>query len=193
MPWVFGLVLKWHDNSSYLHSEIHQYFPDRIKFQSWIENFRAQVCVKARNERKRANNSHTQRKTDECFQQTTIGSCSRRDACILLHTHATGDREDNVEWSGDTQEILTQKQAYSSVPKVKYTDWREKLEQSEGQSYDSSWKSLVFGWQDEKDHRVFIDITPCVVVTSLETDAFMAIVACIDELMVRATSARGRK
>ena len=54
-------------------------------------------------------------------------------------------------------------------------------------------KIPVFGWQDEKDHRVFINIIPCVVVTSLETDAFMAIVACIDELMVRATSARGRK
>ena len=32
--------------------------------------------------------------------------------------HLTGDREDNVEWSGDTQEILTA-QAYSSVPNVK--------------------------------------------------------------------------
>ena len=39
-----------------------------------------------------------------------------------------------------------------------------------------------------------IDITPCVVVvTSLDTDAFMSIVAYVDKLMVRATSARGRK
>ena len=52
-------------------------------------------------------NSHTERKTEECFQRKTIGSCSRRDACSFLHTHGTGDREDNVEWSGDTQEILT--------------------------------------------------------------------------------------
>ena len=40
---------------------------------------------------------------------------------------------------------------------------------------------------------MIIDIIPCVVVTSLETDEFMAIVAFVDKLMVRATSARGRK
>ena len=98
MPWVFGLVLKWHDNSEVSPLGDASVIPCTNKnFQSWIENFRAQVCVKARNERKRANNSHTQRKTEESFQQTTIGSCSRRDACSVLHTHATGDREDNVE------------------------------------------------------------------------------------------------
>ena len=37
-----------------------------------------------------------------------------------------------------------------------------------------------------------IDIIPCVVVTSLETDAFRAIVAYVEKLMVRATSSRGR-
>ena len=88
---------------------------------------RAEVCAKALNKGKRANNSYTERKTEECFQQKTIGSCSRRDACSFLHTHATGDREDNVEWSGDTQEILIRKQASSSVPKVKDTDWRKGL------------------------------------------------------------------
>ena len=40
---------------------------------------------------------------------------------------------------------------------------------------------------------MIINIIPCVVVTSLETDAFMAIVAYVDKLMVRATSARGRE
>ena len=44
-----------------------------------------------------------------------------------------------------------------------------------------------------KNRRVLIDIIPCVVVTSLETDAFMAIVAYVDKLTVRATSARGRE
>ena len=56
---------------------------------------------------KRAKNSYTERKTEEWDQRKTIGSCSRRDACNFLHTHATGDSEDNVEWSGETQEILT--------------------------------------------------------------------------------------
>ena len=40
---------------------------------------------------------------------------------------------------------------------------------------------------------MIIDIIPCVVVTSLETDAFMAIVSYVDKLVVRATSARGRE
>ena len=34
---------------------------------------------------------------DKTKKWKTIGSCSRRDACSFLHTHATGDREDNVE------------------------------------------------------------------------------------------------
>ena len=41
---------------------------------------------------------------------------------------------------------------------------------------------------------MIIDIIPCVAVTSLETDAFMAFVACIDMLMVgRNLSARSKK
>ena len=55
----------------------------------------------------------------ECFQWKTFRSCSRRDACSFPHTHATGDREDNVEWSGDTQEILTKSK--------QETDWRKSL------------------------------------------------------------------
>ena len=38
---------------------------------------------------------------------------------------------------------------------------------------------------------VTVDIIPCVVVTSLETDAFMAVVACFDMLTVRRNFARG--
>ena len=37
----------------------------------------------------------------------------------------------------------------------------------------------------KKDRRVIVDIIPCVVVTSLETDEFMAIVACLDKLLLR--------
>ena len=73
-----------------------------------------------------------------------------------------------------------------------YTDWRGKVEQSKGQSCDGSWESLVYGCQDEKYRRATFDIIPCAVVTSLETDAFMAIVACID-MMVRGNPARGRE
>ena len=73
------------------------------------------------------------------------------------------------------------------------TDWREKLEQCEGQSCDWSLKSLVFSGQDEKDLRVIVDIIPCVVVTCLETDAFMAIVAYFDIQTVKGNPARVRK
>ena len=47
--------------------------------------------------------------------------------------------------------------------------------------------------QDVKYRRVPIGILQCVIVASLETDAFMAIVASIDMLMVRRSPARGRK
>ena len=64
----------------------------------------------------------TERKIGECFQRKTIGSCSRRDTCSFLHTHATGDREDNVGWSGETQEDL----AWRKHP-LQYRKWRNRL------------------------------------------------------------------
>ena len=66
--------------------------------------------------------SFTERKTGECFQRKTIGSCSRRDTCSILHTHATGDREDNVGWNGETQEDL----AWRKHP-LQYRKWRNRL------------------------------------------------------------------
>ena len=63
-------------------------------------------------------NSFTERKTGECFQRKTIGSCSRRDTCSFLHTHATGDRDTTREEVGDARRSR-QEQASSSVPKVK--------------------------------------------------------------------------
>ena len=200
MPWVFGLVLKWHDNSELSpFGDASAKFPDQTEFQSWIVNFQVDVCAKAKNlalvlqwtkrskqparwrtssiqnqlrekiflimknwiwwwrqnwngatilfiwstklpsvepwQDKRAKNSCTERKTEESFQRKTVGSCSRRDAYSFVHTHATGDREDNVEWSGDTQEMLTQNKRT-----LQYRKWRnrqtEKLEQSKGQSCD---------------------------------------------------------
>ena len=50
----------------------------------------------------------TERKTRECFQRKTLGSCSRRDTCGFPHRHAAGDaRRSRLE------------QASSPVPKVK--------------------------------------------------------------------------
>ena len=53
-------------------------------------------------------------------------------------------------------------------------------------------KFFVYGGQDVKDRHVILDILPCVVITSLETDAFTAIVACADMLVTR-NPARGRE
>ena len=63
-------------------------------------------------------NSYVERKTGECFQRKTIGSCSRRDTRSFLHTHATGDRETMREEVGDARRSRLE-QASSSVPKVK--------------------------------------------------------------------------
>ena len=44
--------------------------------------------------------------------------------------------------------------------------------------------------QNVKGCHAFFDILPCVVITSLDTDAFMTIIASIDMLMVRKNPAR---
>ena len=85
-------------------------------------------------------------------------------------------------------------QASTSVPKVKeQTDVKSSnsLEASPATRVENP---LFFGRQDEKYRRVIIGIIPCVLVTSLDTDAFVAFVACIDMLMVRSNlSAKSRK
>ena len=94
---------------------------------------------------------------------------------------------------GDAKKISLRTSIFFST-ESEGTDWREKLEQSEGQSYDSSWKFLVCGRQDEKCRRLIIDIIPCVMVTSLETDAFVAFITYMDVLMVRSNlSGRSKK
>ena len=135
-----------------------------------------------------AKNSFTERTTGESCQWKS----SRRDTCICLHRRAMGDSEHNVEQSGDTQEILIW-----SKHALQHRKWRnrltKKLIHSEGQSCNWCRKPLVFVGQDENDRCVTLDIIPCVVVKSLETDAFRAIVANVDKLMVRATSARDQR
>ena len=81
MPWVFGLVLKWHDNSELsLLGDASAKLLDPTKFQSWIVNFQVEVCAKACYEGK-GRKTYTKRKSGECFQRKTNASCSRRDAC----------------------------------------------------------------------------------------------------------------
>ena len=84
-------------------------------------------------------------------------------------------------------------QAYSSVPKVKRQTDVKRFSLNASPATKAK-KIQVYGGQDEKYRRVVLDIIPCVVPTSLETDAFMAIVACFDMLMVtKKNSARSKK
>ena len=84
-------------------------------------------------------------------------------------------------------------QAYSSVPKVKTQTDMKSLYSLQASPVTKAKKILVYCGQDEKDRRVIIDIIPCVVVTSLETDAFMAILAYFDMLTVKGTRGRRRR
>ena len=63
----------------------------------------------------------------------------------------------------------------STVPKVK-----EQTDVTSSNSLKASpapgvENSLFYGYQDEKDRHVIIGVIPCVAVTSLETDAFVAL------------------
>ena len=217
MPRVLGLVLQvaWQFRVISPRRCIWKKFPDQTEFQSWVVNFRADVCAKAKNlalalqwikeieaasslkdlinpksitgkdfsdyeeldlmmaaelkrrhdkyphfqkrirvEEQRAQkdnqflrgsqiayliyeyfrsneitehgavtkgkgqNSYTERKTGECFQRKTIWSCSRRDTCSFLQTHATGDRESTREEVVDARRSRLERASYS-VPKVK--------------------------------------------------------------------------
>ena len=126
-------------------------------------------------------NSFTDRKTGKCFQRKTIGSCSRRDTCSVLHTHATGSRESM--WK--EVEIRKEDLNWSKHP-LQYRKWKT---QTDGKSLNSPQANLattaensVHDAQDEKHRRVTIGIIPCVVVTNLEADAFMVIVAFVGML-----------
>ena len=50
MPWVFELVLRWHDNSEVSPPrKCICKIPDQTEFKSWVVNFRTEVCAKAKN------------------------------------------------------------------------------------------------------------------------------------------------
>ena len=83
--------------------------------------------------------------------------------------------------------------AFSSVPKVKKQTDVKSLNSLKASPATEVKKFLVYCGQDEKYRRVIIDIILCVVVTSLEAKAFMAMVAYFDMLMVIRNPARGRR
>ena len=80
MPWVFGLVLKWHDNSELSPVGDASVIPWPNKISELDREFPSRSLRKGPY-RGKAKNAYTERKTEECFQRETVGSCSRRDAC----------------------------------------------------------------------------------------------------------------
>ena len=187
MPWEFGLVLEARQFRviSPRRCICNKSLTKRnFEAGSWIseQNFaqrrrisRLLLSVESR-QKERGWNSYTERKTEECFQRKPIGSCSRGDNCSFSTHVCHGTPWDYVERSGRRKEISPRASILFRTESEK-TDSREKLKQSKGQSWDWSFKSLVCGRQDEKDRRVIIDTIPCVVFTSVETDAFVAFVA----------------
>ena len=128
-----------------------------------------------------------------------MGLVQKGDSSSFPHSHASGNRETSAEEAKNTG-------VSSLKPAVNNERGRKGKEQAsssvptgKGQTDDKRSKSLEARpatrakipcpWeQDVKDRRVIFGILPCVVITGLETDASMAIIACIHMLMVRSKS-----
>ena len=105
------------------------------------------------------------------FSGRQIWCCSRRDAWSSPHAHATGDREDNVGWSGETQEkshprasiLFSIESGSNRLTKKKktWTIWRAVLRLKLK-------KTLSVAGKMKKYRHVIIGNMQCAVVTSLE-------------------------
>ena len=92
--------------------------------------FPSRSLRKSSKKKERAKHSYTERKTEECVQRKTIGLCSRRDACSLLHTRATGD---TVRRTWNEVEIRKKFSSRSKHP-LRYRKWKT---QTDGKSLNS--------------------------------------------------------
>ena len=120
---------------SCLSSKMHLHkFHDQTKFRSWIANFRLVVCAMARNRRKGATFSYTDRKIGELslLQEETI---------VVFYTRVPRDAVRLCGNKWETQRRSHLKRVSSSVPKVKEQTDVKKLKQSQGQSCDWSKKN----------------------------------------------------
>ena len=119
MPRVLGLVLKaWQFRVVSPRRCICKKIPWPNKISELDREIPSSSHRRGPWQKGKGHNSCTERKTGECFQRETIGSCSRRDDCSFLHTHATGRRETMWKKVGDAGKTHLE-QASSSVPKVK--------------------------------------------------------------------------
>ena len=129
-----------------------------------------------------------------------MGLVQKENLVVFLHRRASGNREttaeevENARVSGlkpavnNEQRRKGKEQTSSSVPTgTGQTDVKSSTSLEPSPATGAKIHCCGEGrrGQDVKYRRVMFGILPCVVISSLETDAFMAIVACIDMLMVR--------
>ena len=130
-----------------------------------------------------------------------MGLVQKVDSCSFLHSHASGNRETSAEEVKNTgvsslkpavnneRRRKGKEQASSSVPTGKGQTDDKRSKSLEARPATRAKMPCLWGrGQDVKDRRVIFGILPCVVITGLETDASMAIIACIHMLMVRSKS-----
>ena len=86
--------------------------------------------------------SFARRKTGECFQWETNGSCSKGESCSFLHEPAVGKPLHIQEKVGNTGRSRLKPAASTQRER---TDWRTKLEQPRGESWQKSSNSLCMG------------------------------------------------
>ena len=168
-----------HDNSEVsLLGDASSNIPWPNKISELNREFPSRSLRKGSKQKERGKNSHAERKTGEWILFKWRHLQFSAHACH-------GTPWDYVERSGRRKENLTPEQISSSVPKV--------TEHTDVKSTNRLQASPAPGVEHSLSH-VIICIIPCVVVTSLETDAFAAFVAYIDVLMVRSNlSAVSRK
>ena len=132
VPWVLGLVFKaWQFRVISPRRCICRKFPDQTKFQSWIVNFRVEVCAKARNQWKGAKFLHRAEdwRMFSAEDYWILFKCRH----LQFSTHACHGTP--RKGSGRRKEISPRTSILLST-ESEGTDWREKLKQSKGQSCD---------------------------------------------------------
>ena len=132
-------------------------------------------------------NPSTKRKTGECFQWKAIGSCSKGESCSFRHKPASGNWEVKVESArGSGLKPANERVNESNEQTMKSSASLEDRPATRA-------KFPARGEQNEKYRHVIFGTLPCVVITSLKADAFMAVIACFDMLMVKRSPERGRR
>ena len=120
----FVLVLQWIKRSkqpaSSIQNQLRENFSNYEELDLMMavyfiyENYRAW----SRDRTKRAKNSYTERKTEECFQRKTIGLV-QEETLVVFHARMPREtvRTRGMTWRAARNSHL--EQSYSSIPKVK--------------------------------------------------------------------------